>query len=189
MDIRVAGHQVDTGEALQSHVSSRIEGMADKYFSRSVGANVTFGRGPHDDFTCDIVAPVNQGIVLKASNRAGDAHVAFEGAADKIERQLKRYAQRLRDHRSEPMDELPAEADYRVLEMDGDGEEAPAPAAPAIVAETHTDIPEASVGEAVMMLDLRNANALMFRNGQTGKLNMVYRRDDQTIGWVEPGKD
>ena len=66
MDIRVAGHQVETGEALQTHVNERIEGLADKYFSRSVGANVTFGRGPHDDFTCDIVAPVNQGIVLKA---------------------------------------------------------------------------------------------------------------------------
>ena len=90
MEIRVAGHQVDTGAALRTHVSDRLSLMADRYFSRAVAANVTFGRGPHDDFVCDIVAPVAQGIVLKSSNRAADAHVAFEGAADKIERQLKR---------------------------------------------------------------------------------------------------
>jgi len=94
MEIRVAGHQVDTGDALRGHVSERLNAMTDKYFQRAIGANVTFGRGPHDDFSCDIVAPVAQGIVLKASNRANDAHVAFEGAADKIERQLKRYVDR-----------------------------------------------------------------------------------------------
>ena len=87
MDIRVAGHQVDTGEALRSHVSDRLSSMADRYFSRAVAANVTFGRGPYEDFTCDIVAPVNQGVVLKSSNRANEAHIAFDGAADKIERQ------------------------------------------------------------------------------------------------------
>lgn len=186
MDIRVAGHQVDTGEALQSHVSSRIEGMADKYFSRSVGANVTFGRGPHDDFTCDIVAPVNQGIVLKASNRAGDAHVAFDGAADKIERQLKRYVGRLRERRHTPEDEAAAqyEAGYTVFAPPP--EEAPSVEYPPVVAETRVDIPTASVSDAVMMLDLRNTNALMFSNVKTGELNMVYRRDDGTIGWVEP---
>lgn len=189
MEIRVAGHQVDTGAALQTHVSERIESITEKYFSRAVGANVTFGRAPHDQFRCDIVAPVSNGHVLKASNRAGDAHVAFEGAADKIERQLKRYAERLRERRSEPMADLPAEADYRVLEIDSGGdEEAPTPESPAIVAETHTDIPRASVGDAVMMLDLRNANALMFRNNKSDQLNMVYRRDDGTIGWVEPGR-
>lgn len=185
MDIRVAGHQVETGDALQTHVKDRLDAMAEKYFSRAVAANVTFGRAPHEHFTCDIVAPVTNGHVLKASNRAGDAHVAFEGAADKIERQLKRYKERLQQHRSEPMQELPAEADYRVLQVESD-DETPAPDAPAIVAETHTDIPTASVGDAVMMLDLRNANALMFKNGQSGQLNMVYRRDDGTIGWVEP---
>ena len=185
MDIRVAGHQVDTGEALQTHVSSRIEGMADKYFSRSVGANVTFGRGPHDDFTCDIVAPVNQGIVLKASNRAGDAHVAFDGAADKIERQLKRYVERLRERRHAPEDESAAyDAGYTVFAPPP--EEAPTPDYPAVVAETKVDIPTASVSDAVMMLDLRNTNALMFRNVTTQEYNMVYRREDGTIGWVEP---
>lgn len=186
MDIRVAGHQVDTGEALRSHVSDRLNGMTEKYFARATGANVTFGRGPHDDFTCDIVAPVNQGMVLKASNKAHDAHVAFDGAADKIERQLKRYRERLRERRHEAGDMPEIDAGYTVFDPRDDEEEVAE--SPAIVAETRTGIPTASVSDAVMMLDLRNTNALMFKNGQSGEYNMVYRRDDGTIGWVEPSK-
>ena len=186
MDIRVAGHQVATGESLRSHVSERLSAMADRYFSRAVAANVTFGRGPYDDFTCDIVAPVNQGVVLKSSNRANDAHVAFDGAADKIERQLKRYMGRLRERRGESDEPgIEESAAYTVFAAPIDEEE-PLPPAPAIVAETKVDIPEASVSDAVMMLDLRNTNALMFRNPNSGQYNMVYRRDDGTIGWVEP---
>ena len=191
MEIRVAGHQVDTGEALRGHVSDRINAMADRYFSRAVAANVTFGRGPHDAFSCDIVAPVSQGVVLKASNNAQDAHIAFDGAADKIERQLKRYVGRLRERRApEAVDAAadltpPDDAAYRVFAANG---EAPEPSAPAIVAETRVDIPDASVSDAVMMLDLRNTNALMFRNSASGDFNMVYRRDDGTIGWVEPSR-
>ena len=186
MDIRVAGHQVDTGEALRSHVSDRLSAIADRYFSRAVAANVTFGRGPYEDFTCDIVAPVNQGVVLKSSNRANDAHIAFDGAADKIERQLKRYMDRLRERRVEGDGAtVPQEAAYTIFASPMDEEE-PIPPAPAIVAETRVDIPEASVSDAVMMLDLRNTNALMFRNPKSGDYNMVYRRDDGTIGWVEP---
>ena len=184
MDIRVVGHQVETGEALRTHVTERMTAITDKYFSRAVGANVTFGRGPHEFFNCDIVSPVAPGIVLKASNNAGDAHVAFEGAAAKIERQLKRYMSRLRERRNGDA-QLDDNAAYTVFAPPADAE-APAPESPAIVAETRVDIPDASVSDAVMMLDLRNTNALMFRNSKSGTFNMVYRRDDGTIGWVEP---
>ena len=85
MDIRVSGHQVETGAALQSHVTERLQSLTDRYFSRATTANVTFGKGPHDHgFTCDIVAPVVNGVVLKASGRAQSAQIAFDGAADKI---------------------------------------------------------------------------------------------------------
>ena len=189
MDIRVAGHQVNTGEALRSHVSNRLSAIADRYFSRAVAANVTFGKGPYEDFTCDIVAPVNQGVVLKSSNRASDAHVAFDGAADKIEKQLKRYMDRLRERRGEGDGAAVLEsAAYTIFAAPTDDEE-PIPPAPVIVAETKVDIPEASVSDAVMMLDLRNTNALLFRNSGTGRFNMVYRRGDGTIGWVEPQRD
>lgn len=190
MNVRVAGHQVDTGEALQSRVNERIGALADKYFERAIAANVTFGRGPHDDFTCDIVAPVTQGMVLKASGRAGEAQVAFEGAANKIERQLSRYVKRLRDHKGNGSAVSPVEdAGYTIFASPPEEVAAEPEAHPAIIAETKVDIPSASVSDAVMMLDLRNTNALMFKNQKSGALNMVYRRDDGTIGWVEPRAD
>ncbi len=186
MQVRVAGHQVETSETLQARVSERIEAIADKYFDRAIAANVTFGRGPYDDFTCDIVAPVTQGMVLKASGRAGEARVAFEGAADKIERQMSRYMKRLREHKGNggTQAELVEDAGYTIFAPPTAADEPPAH--PAIIAETRVDIPEASVSDAVMMLDLRNTTALMFKNSRSGEFNMVYRRDDGTIGWVEP---
>lgn len=189
MDIRVAGHQVDTGAALQSHVTDRLQALTERHFTRATAANVTFGKGPHDNgFTCDIVAPVMNGVVLKASNRAMEARLAFDGAADKIERQLKRYTSRLRDHKGGEGMGGPgydADAGYTIFASPV-AEEEPGPEHPPIIAETKVDIPSASVSDAVMMLDLRNTNALMFRNSGTGAFNMVYRRDDGSIGWVEP---
>ena len=97
MDIRVSGHQVDTGEALQQQVDERLSAIAEKYFSRAISAQVTFGKGPYDhSFTCDIVAHVPQGVVLKGSAGAALAPVAFEQAADRIETQLRRYKRRLK---------------------------------------------------------------------------------------------
>ncbi|MFL6845290.1 MAG: ribosome hibernation-promoting factor, HPF/YfiA family [Allosphingosinicella sp.] len=102
MDIRVAGHQVDTGEALREHVGTRLAAVADKYSSRLVSAQVTFGKGPHDHgFTCEIVAYAPQGVVLKATDRAAEAHPAFEAAAEKVEKQLRRHSRRLKDHHPE----------------------------------------------------------------------------------------
>ena len=188
MDVRVADHQVETGDSIKEHAIQRIEEITEKYYSRAVGADVTFGKGPYEDYTCDIVAPVAQGVVLKASHRAPTAQVAFEGAADKIEKQLRRYMRRLKDHypRSDAAPLLEANAAYHVFAGTAPNEEAPDN--PTIVAETKVDIPDANVADAVMMLDLRNTTALMFRNSNTGELNMVYRRDDGNIGWVEPNE-
>jgi ribosomal subunit interface protein len=115
VDVRVTGHQVDVGNSLQEQSSSRMQAIADKYFSRAVAANVTFSPGPHADFICDIVAPVAQGVVLKAHHRAQEANIAFEAAADKIEKQLSRYAKRLREHKAEPISEIIDNAGYTVL--------------------------------------------------------------------------
>src|ERR1700694_2260150 len=98
MDIRVSGHQVATGGALQTRVEERLQAIADKYFARAISAQVTFGRGPHDvGFTCDIVVHVMQGLVLKSLNGGRDANGACDGAPDKIEKQLRRYMRRLKD--------------------------------------------------------------------------------------------
>lgn len=192
MEIRVSGHQIETGEALRGTVESRIGAIADKYFARAISAQVTFGRGPYDrSFTCDIVAHVPQGVVLKGSGRGAEAGAAFDQAADRIETQLRRYKRRLKDrsaataHAAEMATAV--DASYTVFAPPPEEEE-PADN-PAVVAETRVDIPDASVSDAVMILDLRNTNALLFRNSGTQKLNMVYRRGDGTIGWVEPQQD
>jgi ribosomal subunit interface protein len=188
VDVRVSGHQVDTGESLREHASRRMAEITEKYFSRSIGANVTFGRGPNNDYTCDIVAPVVQGVVLKAAHRAQTAQIAFEAAADKIETQLRRYTNRLKDHKVDEAPPFIENAGYTIFAgtegvVGEDGN------FPAIVAETRVDIPESSVSDAVMLMDLRNTGALMFKNSVTGRLNMIYRRDDGNIGWVEPHDD
>ena len=109
MEIRVSGHQVDTGEALKLHVQQRLNAIADKYFERAISANVTFGKGPHDHaFTCDIVAHVMQGVILKGEGKGADAHPAFEQAAERVEKQLRRHTRRLKDRHSdapEPMED------------------------------------------------------------------------------------
>ena len=187
MDVRVAGHQVDTGESLQEHAATRIAQITEKYFSRSVGANVTFGRGPNNDFTCDIVAPVVNGVVLKASYSAREPQMAFNGAADRIEKQLRRYTNRLKEHKVDDADTQPfiENAGYTIFSGTGQGG-GERTDFPAIVAETRVDIPESSVSDAVMLMDLRNTTALLFKNSATGEFNMIYRREDGNIGWVEP---
>ena len=192
MDVRVAGHQVDTGETLRAHAQRRVAEITEKYFSRSVGANVTFGRGPNNDFTCDIVAPVVNGVVLKASYNGREPEMAFNGAADRIEKQLRRYTNRLKEHKVDESESQPfiENAAYTIFagSPPGDGSSEQAGFA-AIVAETRVDIPESSVSDAVMLMDLRNTPALMFKNSATGDFNMVYRREDGNIGWVEPHTD
>src|SRR4028119_1592711 len=97
MEVRVSGHRVDTGEALRKRVEDRLGSIADKYFERALSAHVTFGKGPHDHaFTCDIVAHVMQGVILKGSGQGQEAHPAFDQAADRIEKQLRRYMRRLK---------------------------------------------------------------------------------------------
>ena len=185
MDVRVAGHQVDTGESLREHAQRRVADITEKYFSRSVGANVTFGRGPNNDFTCDIVAPVVQGVVLKASHSAREAEMAFNGAADRIEKQLRRYSSRLKEHKVDEgvTQDFVENAGYTIFSPPSEQQEREHPA---IVAETRVDIPDSSVSDAVMLMDLRNTPALLFKNSATGEFNMIYRREDGNIGWVEP---
>ncbi|TCD06685.1 ribosome-associated translation inhibitor RaiA [Erythrobacteraceae bacterium CFH 75059] len=188
MDIRVSGHQIDTGAALQAQVHDRLSEMVDKYFSRAMSSHVTFGRQPGGAFSCDIITHVTQGLILKGSGTAHDVHLAFDQATGKIEKQLRRYKTRLKA-RSErvlsPREE--EEAAYRIFAAEQQDESPDdAPEAPPVIAETRVDIPECSVADAVMMLDLRNTNALFFKNAGTGRHNMVYRRDDHSVGWVEP---
>jgi len=186
MDIRVSGHQMDTGSALQEHASDRLSGIAEKYFSRALSSQVTFNKAPSSAYICNIVMHVNQGLILKSQGSATDVHLSFDQAADKIEKQLRRYKRRLKD-RHEQVDFVAAEQDAAYTVFAAEEPEADVVSdAPPVIAETRIDVPEVSVSDAVMLLDLRHTVALFFKNAGTGRHNMVYRRDDGSIGWVEP---
>ena len=187
MDIRVSGHQMATGEALQTHASERMTAIVDKYFTGALSSHVTFGKAPAGAYRCDIVTHVMQGLILKGAAIAHDAHHALDQAAEKIDKQLRRYKRRIKDrHEESAHARATEEAAYVVFaEPEPEAEEVTVDA-PLVIAETRVDVPTASVSDAVMMLDLRNTNALLFKNAGTGKHNMVYRRGDGSIGWVEP---
>jgi len=187
MDIRVSGHQVETGEALQGHASARLTGIVDKYFNRALSSQVTFGKAPAGAFRCDIVTHVMHGLILKGAGTAQDAHIALDQAAEKIDKQLRRYKRRINDrHEQSAHAAREEEAAYTVFQEPTHDDDEVGTDAPLVIAETRVDVPEATVSDAVMMLDLRNTNALLFKNAGTGKHNMVYRRGDGSIGWVEP---
>jgi len=201
MDIRVSGHQIDTGDALRTHVATRLHGTVNKYFPRALSAHATFRPAPHGAFHCDIVCHVMAGLILKGQGEAQDCHIALDQAAERVDKQLRRYMRRIKDrHEQAAAAEASRDgaangalngvgiedAGYTILQPNEDEEVTSD--APVVVAEMRVDIPHASVSDAVMMLDLRNTNALMFVNSRTATFNMVYRRNDGTIGWVEPPK-
>lgn len=189
MDIRVSGHQLDVGAALTEHAEHRLADLADKFSVGMTGATVTFAPGPHEhEFDATIIVQLTQGLVMRAHAHAhGDAHAAFDVSADKIETQLRRYKRKLvdREKQGQRAGAL-VDADYRVLQHDDTDDVEPDADHALVIAETRSDIPEASVSDAVMLLDLRHTPALMFKNSQTGSFNMVYRREDGHVGWVEP---
>ncbi len=191
MDIRVSGHQMETGAALQDHAADRLNAIVAKYFrNNGLSSHVTFGKAPAGAFPCDIVTHVMKGLVVKSHAVAQDAHQAFDQAAEKVDKQLRRYKRRLTDrHEQASQAQQEEEAAYTIFasgEGPQDEERDDTSDAPPIVAETSVDVPEASVAGAVMMLDLRDTGALFFKNAGTGRHNMVYRRRDGSIGWVEP---
>jgi ribosomal subunit interface protein len=187
MDIRISGHQMETGVALQEHAADRLGAIVDKYFDRALSSHITFGKAPAGAFTCDIVTHVMQGLILKAQGSANDAHVALDDAVAKIDKQLRRYKRRLTDrHEAANHSRAEEEAAYTIFAVEPDEEEEVIADAPLVIAETRVDIPTASVADAVMMMDLRNTTALFFKNAGTDRHNMVYRRADGSIGWVEP---
>ncbi|NCP19450.1 MAG: ribosome-associated translation inhibitor RaiA [Erythrobacter sp.] len=188
MDVRVSGHQIDTGTSLQDSATDRLTAIVEKYFGRGISAHVTFGKVPGGAFSCDIVAHIQHGLTLKSRGEAHDIHQALDASAAKLEKQLRRYKRRLSErHTDRVLSPEAEEAAYRIFAArTAEEDEAEVEDSAPVVAETKTDIPEVSVADAVMLLDLRDTNALFFKNAGSGRHNMVYRRHDGTIGWVEP---
>ncbi len=190
MQIIVAGKGVDTGDALKSHVADGLEAVAKKYFDRALEAHVTF-RKDRSFFTCDINLHAGRGLTMRAEGEGADAHRAFADATDHIAKRLRRHRRRVNDHSRGVADEREAvtEAARDVVLRTPDDDEDATPlegATDAVVAETPTRINRLSVNEAVARLDLSGAPVLMFRNAGTGMLNVVYRRADGHVGWIDP---
>ncbi len=188
MRIQVSGKQIDIGEALTTHVEDRIAEVVGKYFERPVEAVVTFSRDRHE-FIADTSVHLSTGLSVIAKARADEVYASFEGAMTRMEKQLRRYKRRLKDHHRER--ELPIEAmgasSYILAGADDDLDAIePETLQPVIVAEMETRVQNFSVGEAVMQMELAGAPLLVFRNDAHGGVNVVYMREDGNIGWIDP---
>ena len=188
MNVTVTGKQIDIGVALRQHVETALTALVGKYFDKPMEAHAVFAREAHA-WRCDISVHVGRAILLQSHNLGEDAYIACDGALDRIGKRLRRYKRRLRDHHARAAEPgLPATS-YIVApdSMDGAGDGADgAGGEPVIIAELDTEIPTLSVSEAVMRMDLAELPSFLFRNGAHGGLNVVYRRTDGNIGWIDP---
>ncbi|HYE48448.1 MAG TPA: ribosome-associated translation inhibitor RaiA [Azospirillaceae bacterium] len=201
MHVTVRGKQLDVGDALRGHVNTTLTGLVGKYFSNPIEANVVLSRDAHL-FKADIQVHVGRNIVLQSNSEATEPYPAFDEAAEKIAKRLRRYKRRLRDHSHKTIGDTPDGAleatkarKYILdagLDSAADHEEAAEPAdgghQSMVVAEMETAIELLTVSEAVMRMDLADLPALMFRNRAHGGLNMIYRRPDGHVGWVDPAE-
>lgn len=186
MRVLVSGKQIDVGDSLRGQVETRLGDGIAKYFANPIDAHVVFSR-EGKGYRVDCSVHVGHGIHAQARGEAGDIHASFDQAAERLEKRLRRYKRRLRNHHErdrEPAFELMAQ--NRVLEAEADEfDEVGEDFQPIIVAEHTSEIHTRSVGEAVMELDLADAPVVMFRNGGNGHLNVVYRRNDGHVGWID----
>lgn len=192
MDVTVKGKNLDVGDSLRQHVENNLQEATNKYFNHTTHATVVMSKEKDHLFRADISITVGRGIVLQAQHEANDPYPAFDVASRALMKRLKKYKDRLRDHHKRlsdlPDSEISLPAKYTAFQAAPDvetdqpdgGEES------AVIADMNTQIPTLAVADAVMRLDLSDAPALMFKNATHGGFNMVYRRKDGNIGWVDP---
>ena len=192
MQITVAGKQMELSDALRVRVSEQLDLISHKYFDGALEASVTFSRA-RSFFTCDINLHAGRGLTLRGEGEAADAHSAFDDAAEHIAKRLRRYRRRVNDHaRDLATRARPEAARQYVLSQQDDAPQAgtenrgDVPAFATVIAESQAEINTLSVGEAVMRMDLADQQVLMFRNSATAEFNVIYRRPDGNIGWIDP---
>lgn len=185
MQIHITGRHIETGAALQAHVESRLSEAVEKYFDRPADVNVTFSKQGHQ-FEAACALHLDSGLYLHASDSDSDIYASFDGSVGKIEKQLRRYKRRLKSHsdakklNGETLFEMPE----KVFAPEEDGD-VPEEFTPVVIAESRTGIPKLSVSEAVMQLEVGAHDFVMFNNASRSELNLVYKRRDGNIGWVE----
>jgi len=191
MQLRVTGKQMDVGDALRAHIEGSLTTLVGKYFGNGIEAHAVVSREAHR-YTCDLQVHVGRGILMQSSEKDSDVYQAADKAAERIAKRMRRYKRRLNDHHANGKDrvEQAIEARSYILAPEPDDHEETISehhdGQPVVVAEMATEIPTLTVGEAVMRMDLAELPTLMFRNSAHGGLNVVYRRNDGHIGWIDP---
>jgi ribosomal subunit interface protein len=209
MQLTVTGKQVDVGGALRGHVEESLEALLGKYFRTAIEAHAVFAREAHL-IAVELSLHVGRGMVVNSRGTATDYYAAFESAAERLAKQLRRYKRRLRDYHGKtrsagerpemarsfvlaPIEDEAGEGDVgdaadldAAIEIGAEATAADGGIAPVVIAEMSTELPQLTVGEAVMRMDLADAPVLLFRNRSHGELNVVYRRGDGNIGWIDP---
>ena len=187
MRYQISGKQIDIGEALQTHVKAELGEVVEKYAQRPTEAVVVFSKSAHE-YVCEATIHLSTGLSAQAKGHATEIYAAFESCREKMDKQLRRYKRRLRDHhrdRTAPV-EFDGGSSY-ILAPTEEPEDIEADLnQPIVIAEMETKIPSITVGEAVMQLELGAQKMLVFRNEGHGGVNVVYRRDDGNIGWIDP---
>ena len=190
MRYQISGKQIDIGEALQTHVKAELGEVVEKYAQRPTEVVVFFSRVAHE-FTCETTLHLSTGLNAQAKGHATEIYAAFESCREKMDKQLRRYKRRLRNHhkdRVQPVEFDGGSSYILAASNDRDDHEDAEPETlqPIVIAEMETKIPSVTVGEAVMQLELTGHRMLVFRNEGHGGVNVVYRRDDGNIGWIDP---
>ncbi|WP_282605900.1 ribosome-associated translation inhibitor RaiA [Pelagibius sp. Alg239-R121] len=189
MQLSVKGKQLDVGDAMRTHIEDSLSRTLDKYFGDAIEVNVTLTREAHL-YQATVSAHVGRNIRLQANGAAAEPYPAFDVAAERLSKRLRRHKRKLRDHGNSNERAVETQLAQQYIlsgdaeSLDGEGDEGDSKSL--IVAEMATDIPSLTAGQAVMRMDLEDLPAMMFRNSSHGGLNMIYRRPDGNIGWIDP---
>lgn len=188
MRYQISGKQIDIGEALQTHVKAELGETVEKYAQRPTEAVVVFSRNGHE-MVCESTIHLSTGLTATAKGHAGEVYAAFESCRERLDKQMRRHKRRLRDHHHDrharPV-EFGDGAAYILAATEEPEESDSADLTPIVIAEMETRVPEVSVGEAVMQMELSGQKMLVFRNEGHGGVNVIYRREDGNIGWIDP---
>ena len=187
MRYQISGKKIDIGEALQTHVKAELGEVVEKYAQRPTAAIVVFSKSAHE-YVCEATIHLSTGLSAQAKGQASEIYVAFESCREKMDKQLRRYKRRIRNHhqnRPAPV-EYGGASSYILAPTEEPEENDSGELQPIVIAEMETKIPSVTVGEAVMQLELGGQRMLVFRNEGHGGVNVVYRRDDGNIGWIDP---
>ncbi len=186
MTVRISGKHMDIGDALMAKIESRIDDAVQKYFGHGYSGHVTMEK-QGSFFLADCMIHLDSGVNLQTSAREPDAHASFDKAAERIEKRLRRYKRKLKDHHLGSNNGA-SDVAYSVMTTPDEDEEVAEDFAPAVIAESSVSIRTQTVAMAVMQLELMDEPVNVFKNAGSGEVNIVYRRSDGNVGWIDPSK-